>query len=570
MAQNPIPSDAQHPPTVDPGVLSLGYSYVIGQMRYHKDGDPGGDYLNAYKDVELLKSQFFGNADPIIESGHDASLYVAQLAGQGPIPQDVEGPYTYPPPGSDQARWDQADQITIERRVYLYGFKEGSTSIQYSGSQVTYNGVGRDPTDLVLMVQISGYSAKQNKWMVPVHDGAPVLHWHLVPGTTLDQGQWTHFTGLTEIMDQPSFEADFLQVVTAATEAIGSMVGAGGIIGSIGATLIKMLPGFVNAIISGNSSGILNNLGNLTLSLVEDAVNNTDAGAAIKSKISDLAGSVGTDLVSYVDTAGKTVTQVLGSNEAVIENDLSSLVSGGSGYLNVVGGVVTGSQSYVSGVIGTIGLGIPGTWDVVMKQIANTRSLSPQDIVNCAQIDNLQTSLHLGSITPAQYAQQALTIFTTGPSSIGQTTTTQLDSIMGQGAVDSARTVLGVPSDSSGKLAPIGSFGGSGFGRKYGTAGQYFLQTNPGAYFANLALAADPSDFASIASTVPPYAMEYFLLGCTLRAAQVAQTAAPTLRKLYATVIPRPGGGVAGGSFLSPVEKTAFASMQVSPAWQTK
>ena len=556
------------PITIEPGVIPLGYSYVLGQERFHADGDPGGDYLTAYKDRLAVGALFsfpagegYQDDTPGLPSFADV---VAQLAGQGPIPQDVEVP------PSTNGLWSNPN-ITKERHVYFYGWRNPQNAADGSIT-FSFNAANRLASDLVLMMQISGFDSKQNKWILPQRAGEgflagatiPIVFWYLKPGSTLAEGIWTHQISFGETTDTAGFMNEFMAILGAAVSFVGAEAGdpalGGQVTGQILKLLIDEIPVIVNAALTGNSSGLLSSFENVAISLASDVA----ASAQVRTALAK--SDWGANLLSFADTSQKTIGNVIGAAQNEIGQVTALLGQGVSLAVADVQNISGCATGYVNTVLSQIKTGIPVVG--AAGQVGGM-ALKLQNVITSQRIfTDGNAAIGLLDDQTAKDALAAYDFSNTVPSPaalakimgvVAANTQAALDDMIGDGAIDRARAVFGATSRAD---VPIGSVGGTFATHKYGQAGQYMLDVNAPLYFMDLALAApDAATIASLAQGIPWYAKEYFLMGATIRAANLAQADAPAFRSYYATIAPRPGGGLAGAYFLAPVEKSIFSGM---------
>ena len=473
---------ADQPAQSAQGVYSCGYSYAIGQARLHADDAPGGDYSQAYKDPAFLSSMMFGL------SGSTADLQ-NQLVGNGPIPGDV------PETPAQLKSWDPKDGVVTERHVYFYGFAPRAV------------GQGHDATDLQLCLQVAGLAQNRNPpmWVLPTSAqfGVPIPYFTLSHGSTLAEGRWDDNAAVW-ILHSPGTAASIKQITNLVISIIGSAFNAGGIVGALevgSERLIASLPEMANAITTGDASNLFPSLAEIVEGVAQGVLHDANAVGAISNAIRS-AGSAGSDLMTFIDTSGKTITNITSKAEASVSS------------------VVGQAQVYANQLLSQAKNGIPGSAAQVLDTVVRQRGG-----VGTGDLILMVNAIKGGSgLLPKDFP----------------TSFSDVDSLVGKQAQAIARKVLEA-------------------------GGDYFQTANPATHFFDMAVAAaNPGELVGLMSNVPWYAQQYFLTGASLRAAELQAGDFPSVRSYYATQVPRPGGGLPGSTFMTKAQKVIAFSTQAA------
>jgi hypothetical protein len=454
----------------DPGVLPCGYSYSIGQGRLHRDGDAGGDYQAAYQDVAYLQS------DVVWGQPGNISDYITQLAGNGPIPHDRPDA----PPTS--GLWNAGDMVTKERHVYFYGWRRGLFQ------------TGHGPSDFMLCLHVAGLATAGRAtptWILPNMNGDDIPYFHLKEGTKTSDGQWV------SIQSGKAAFAVYKQVLQIYIAIVGSMIDAQGLTGALeGATInfIRDLPQLANAISTGNSSGAMAVLSSVVGTYVQAILKNTSIADDLKSALR-AAGSGGSQIVDFVDSAGKTVANVYNQADSTIH------------------GITQQAAVYTNQLLSQATAGIPGSWDQVLKTV-----ISQRGGIGDLQLGTILRISGYNGLSPSDMSSLGLG---------------DVDGLVGKAAQAAARKMY------CGNLQPS--------------------DVTPQSYFFDMAINAGSVDeMVSIAANVPDYALELFTTAATLRAAEIAAANFPVALKEYKAIsVPRPSPGPPGSSFWTPVQRAA-------------
>ena len=383
--------------------------------------------------------------------------------------------------------------------------KDGVTverHVYFYGFAPSVTNAHKNPADMQLCLQVAGLAASRNPpmWILPVTRtiSADIQFFTLAAGSTLAAGQWDD-NGTAWILKSSGFASAYAGLVNTVIAIIGAAFDAGGLAGALekaAQNVILMLPTIANAISTGNATGLLASFAGVVEGICAGVLHDTGAVDAIKAAFNN-AGAAGADLVNFVDTSGKTITNIVGQAEASVS------------------GVVQQSQVYVNQLLSQSQHGIPGSFDQVLATVVGQRG-------GLGQADFLDISRAIPTASSAGLLPKDF------PVSFGD-----VDSLIGKAAQDAARAVLVA-----------------------GDPGSVAESENPATHFFDMATgAADFSSILALSAGVPGYALEYFLSGAALRAAQLSAGAYPQLRSYYPTMVPRPGGGIAGASFMTKPQK---------------
>jgi hypothetical protein len=424
---------------------------------------------------------------------------IAQIGGQGPIPHDFESDGVHTPDNYA----DSGEGIVRERHVFWFGLNKppGDTS----GSEMYH-----PPEKIVLLMNMSGFNTGQNKWVLPTGGNVNIPWYYLQPGTSRQgaSGTWTHPVSLTEWFADTGNRSSYIATINTLVSIIGSAVDAGGLAQAVAQsalTLIKNMPLVANAISSGQGGQVLDLLSGIGMSLASAVVSDPNTMQSFSQQVASL-GPAGASLMGYVNTANKTVTNIV--NEA--GTDINQIIGSG--------------KAYAAGLLKEIdqGVSIPG-------------GLTPQ-----GKLDFL-TQLSGQDDLSGSPALSDVSLFPTLLAS-------HLDTLIGHGAISSARSVLS-----------------GGFASEAEEAAAGISTSNPAAWFFDQATnALSTTDIVSGASVIPDYAQGFYGMGAALRSAQLVQQENPQFNRRTVVNNPRPGGGVPGSSFLSPIERAMQVQAMVS------
>jgi hypothetical protein len=468
-----------------PGILPCGYSYALGQGRLHNEGDAGGDYHTAYNDVSYLAN--------VVVWGQPGNIadYITQIGGNGPIPHDR------PDAAPTSGLWSDSDQVTTERHVYFYGFRTGMLQTNHG------------PSDFMLCLHIAGLASagtvdkkgqvrKTPVWILPNMNGDDIPYFHLKEGSTLSDGQWV------SIQSGAAAFAAYKQVIQVYIAIVGSMMDAQGLTGALEEATVKLiqdLPALANAISTGDAGDALSMLTSVVGTVVSAVLKNTNIADDLKNALR-AAGSGGTAIVDFVDTAGKTVANVYNQADSTIK------------------GITQQASVYTNQLLAQATAGIPGSWDQVLNTVVSQRGGIGFEqlgaIIRIPGTDGLSAS---------------------DLSKLGMT---DVDSLVGKAAQATARAMY------CGPLGPN--------------------DVTAQSYFFDMAIeAANVETLVShAANEVPDYMMGIFGTAATLRAAEIAAANyGPSLRSYKTVTVPRPLPGTPGSSFWTPIQQAKQVMMMV-------